>query len=138
MRVFPVLVLVLAGCGSSATPPPEPLHPVERMEEEKRLQQKLEELATILREAATESGVKIVARSELRGETAAFTVVDQWHYQPYQMRLQGAQALQQGWARWAFPYEPKRARIVVLDAMGNKIGGSSDGDDGGAVWVSEK
>lgn len=136
-RLALACVLLSFGCSKAPFPEPETEHPVERAEEERRLQARLDDLKAVFQEAAAESGVTVIAGIELRGSTSVFTVPDSYHYQPYQMRLQAAQTMQRAWARWAYPYEPRKARIIVQDRLGNVVGGSNP-DDAEKVWVQER
>ncbi len=64
-------------------------------------------------------------------------VADEWHSQPYQKRLQGAQALWKTWASLHTPQDPDKSRIVLVDQMGKEVGGSRIWG-GSLIWVSEK
>jgi hypothetical protein len=59
------------------------------------------------------------------GLTLRVVVGTQWHYEPYQVRKQMAQAIWQVWARLAAPEAPDQARLQLRDLMGNDVGGSS-------------
>ena len=60
-------------------------------------------------------------------KTVSVTVNDDWHIQPYQMRLQRAQGW---WAVWAQVHSAKGSGadeygIWIFDGMGNHVGGST-------------
>ena len=63
-------------------------------------------------------------------------VSDRWHYQPKQIRLQTAQALQRLWATAFSPDRPDHARIRLLDQTGNEVGGSRVWG-GSVIWVAD-
>lgn len=65
---------------------------------------------------------------------AKITVSNNWHSQPYQIRLQAAQGLQKLWGNLYLPESPDRGRIELIDLNGNKLGGSKVM---GGVWVNE-
>lgn len=68
--------------------------------------------------------------------TATLTVKDIWHIRHYQIRLQDAQALWEGWATIASPREPDLARISIVDGRGNEVGGSRI-LAGSLIWVKD-
>lgn len=70
------------------------------------------------------------------GRRLNINVVNGWHYQPYQMRLQAAQNLQRLWAQVHSINDPDNARISILDLNGNEVGGSRFWG-GTLVWVQE-
>lgn len=65
------------------------------------------------------------------------TVANQWHYEPYQIRLQMGQALWKLWAGIHSPKDPDKARISLRDQMGNEVGGSRI-LGGSLIWVQEQ
>lgn len=64
-------------------------------------------------------------------------VSNEFHYQPYQVRLQAAQALWKGWASIYSPEDGDKARIQLVDLMGNEVGGSRVWA-GSLIWVQEQ
>lgn len=66
----------------------------------------------------------LISDAEARKGILMITLENPWHYEPKQIRLQAAQALQRHWASIHDPKRPDRAHIVLLDKMGNTVGGS--------------
>lgn len=56
--------------------------------------------------------------------TVQVAVSDAWHYQPKQIRTQLAQRMWAAWASVASPSDSDRARIKLVDQLGNNVGGS--------------
>ena len=56
-----------------------------------------------------------------------FVIVNNtWHYEPKQVRLQGAQSLWEAWAKLYYLESNKDSCYMdILDLNGNKVGGSS-------------
>lgn len=61
-------------------------------------------------------------------------VVDKWHSQPYQDRLQLAQAFWRLWITIHSPGFPNESQISITDQMGNEVGGWSLFS---GVWVQK-
>ncbi|MFG0266655.1 MAG: hypothetical protein ACF8AM_16135 [Rhodopirellula sp. JB055] len=72
-----------------------------------------------------------------KGDEVIVTVSNGWHYQPYQIRLQIAQNLWQGWANIHSPHKPDSARLSVVVLNDNKVGGSRVWG-GSLIWVQEE
>lgn len=69
------------------------------------------------------------------------TVTNSWHYLPYQIRLQKAQTLWKTWAKartasGSLRSDIDSARISLVDANGNKVGGSRAAG-GSLLWVKK-
>jgi hypothetical protein len=92
--------------------------------------------------AAFKAGVEELGAAELilnysaQGKRLTLTVANGWHFQPYQLRLQAAQNLWQGWAQLISPTELDSARLKLVDGNGNEVGGSRI-IAGSAIWVKE-
>lgn len=86
------------------------------------------------------AGVTIVRNIgvKLNGDlwTVTLKVDNEWHYKPYQIRLQDTQTFWQVWAQIASPNEPDKARISIEDLNGNEVGGSRI-LAGSMIWVQE-
>ena len=63
-------------------------------------------------------------------------VAQGWHSLTYQFRLQGAQGFWGVWATIVRPQDPDSARIKLVDAMGNEVGGSG-WIGGSSIWVQK-
>jgi hypothetical protein len=61
----------------------------------------------------------------LEEQTVQVSVSDAWNYQPKQIRTQLAQRMWAAWASVASPSDSDRARIKLVDQLGNSVGGSS-------------
>lgn len=71
-------------------------------------------------------------------ESMEITVANDWHVQPYQIRLQMAQNLWNTWVKASDKKEkPDTARIKIVDLNGNEVGGSRL-IAGSSIWVQEK
>jgi hypothetical protein len=83
------------------------------------------------------SGALIVAVRPGRNEHQVdVTVANQWHREPYQIRLQAAQNIWQAWAQIRAPKNPDLARIKIVDLNGNEVGGSRV-LAGSLIWVQD-
>lgn len=78
----------------------------------------------------------IVVSLSARENRVTITVAEAWHYQHYQLRLQAAQAMWSIWARIRSPQDPDKARIRLVDIMGNEVGGSRM-LGGSLIWVQK-
>lgn len=78
-----------------------------------------------------------VDQFSIDGDRLTLTVTNTWHFLPYQMRLQQAQVLWEGWATLHSPSKPDSARIILVDRNGNKVGGSRVWG-GSLIWVQDK
>ncbi|MGG6295259.1 hypothetical protein ACQ4M4_12790 [Leptolyngbya sp. AN02str] len=67
--------------------------------------------------------VSVEADPFVRGRVV-LEVSNAWHYDPKPIRLQATQSLWEGWATIHNPDEPDKARIKLVDARGNQVGGS--------------
>ena len=70
---------------------------------------------------------RLLVRSErgMNGDDIKIIVNNEWHFQPFQVRLQLAQRLWQIWAGVHSPNNPDKAFISLVDRNGNSVGGSS-------------
>jgi hypothetical protein len=64
------------------------------------------------------------------------TVGNDWHYEPYQMRLQMAQAIWKAWAVIHSPNDLDKSRLQLVDGMDNEVGGSRV-FGGSMIWVDD-
>lgn len=76
-------------------------------------------------------GVELIDQVSVSGNKATITVTNLWHIRNKQLRLQDAQTLWEIWANINSPSDPDQARIKIVDANDNKVGGS--GFLGGSV-----
>jgi hypothetical protein len=79
---------------------------------------------------------KFIRQVGRKGETIDVYVGNEWHFLPYQIRLQMAQNI---WATWVLasnPETPDRARVDIKDLNGNSVGGSKL-LGGSLSWVSK-
>lgn len=106
----------------------------ERMAEE-RSEKELKAFATIL--TVADPTKALFTRVRRRGHKMIVTVSNAWHYQPYQIRLQTAQNLWQGWANIHSPKNPDEARLSVVDMNDNEVAGSRVWA-GSLIWVQEE
>ena len=101
----------------------------------------LDEFSTRLKDFASVAGGQIVESVSVRGEddswSAKLTVINDWHYAPYQVRLQCAQGFQAVFSSIACPENPDLAYISIVDYMGNEVGGSR-WKAGSLIWVANK
>lgn len=79
--------------------------------------------------------VKEISEGAMDGQIK-IAVAHSFHSEPYQMRLQLAQKLWEGWAAKYSPNEPDKARIKITDLNGNEVGGSRVWA-GSLIWVQE-
>jgi hypothetical protein len=84
----------------------------------------------------TDALVIDVAPGRVDGEIK-ITVANGWHFQPYQLRLQGAQNLWKIWANLHAPTKPDSAHIRLVDLNGNDVGGSR-ALAGSLIWVQKE
>jgi hypothetical protein len=78
----------------------------------------------------------ILLHASQSGDRLTVFVGNDWHYQPYQTRLQISQNL---WGKWASIHSPNDldiSRLKVTDANGNKVGGSRF-LAGSLIWVKK-
>lgn len=136
-----LVVMVVLGCGSarqssndrsitSATPTPVPAptpdaqkHLKEWMELTRRVDRK----GDLIVNATLDPGSQ---------DKLIITVSNQWHTEPYQTRLQGAQMFWRTWAMIHSPDKPDTSRISIVDQMGNEVGGSRF-MAGSMIWVQD-
>lgn len=78
----------------------------------------------------------LVTKLDLKEHTLIVTVVNSWHYEPQQIRMQAAQNLWETWARVYAPKNVDRARLSVVDQNGNEVGGSRI-LGGSLIWVKD-
>lgn len=107
-----------------------------REHESRSLQAKKEAYISILET----TGVRVVQSVSVTKISshwqATLTVRDSWHRRHRQNRLQDAQVLWKTWALLASPDDLDRARIKILDRMGNEVGGSRL-LAGSMIWVQD-
>lgn len=103
--------------------------------EQKRAQKEIDAYAAVIRTADPEGALIKSIRS--KGDELIITVSNAWHFQPYQIRLQLAQSLWEGWANVHSRSEPDRARLSLVDFNGNEVGGSRVWA-GSLIWVQDK
>lgn len=101
---------------------------------QKRAQDEIDAYATILRVADPDGA--LVKKVSSKGDELILTVSNAWHFQPYQIRLQAAQNLWEGWANLHSRSEPDKARLSLVDFNGNEVGGSRVWG-GSLIWVKE-
>lgn len=79
---------------------------------------------------------KFIRQVGRKGETIVVYVGNEWHFLPYQIRLQMAQNI---WATWVLASNaeaPDHARVDIKDLNGNGVGGSKL-LGGSLSWVSK-
>jgi hypothetical protein len=95
----------------------------------------LARFATVLEELDPRGVLVVGVRRGMSDDDAKVVVGLEWHYQPFQVRIQLAQSLQSGWAAIHSPRDPDKALISLVDQRGNSIGGSSSIFGGSVVHV---
>ncbi|QDV54609.1 SHD1 domain-containing protein [Rosistilla oblonga] len=116
----------------------------QRRKREKLAEAKLKSVSRVRRQYAANAYTTIlrifdpekvlIASVDAQDKKLILTVTNAWHFQPYQIRLQTAQSLWQGWANLSNPDE---ARISLVDFQGNAVGGSRIWG-GSQIWVQDK
>jgi hypothetical protein len=96
----------------------------------------ISELLTFIRSVDKNGDIVVSVSQGNDSNTAKITVANQWHYEPYQMRLQTAQITWKAWAGFRSPKEPDKARIKIVDRMENEVGGSRIWG-GSLIWVKD-
>jgi hypothetical protein len=94
------------------------------------------ELLAFIRTVDKNGDLIINVTQGVDSNTAKITVANQWHDSGYQVRLQNAQLMWKSWAGFRSPKEPDKARIKILDRMGNEVGGSRIWG-GSLIWVKD-
>ena len=135
--VFVVVVLICSGVVTSSDSGDRPRK--SRHQESKRSapkdppapavsQEDLERYLDLYLEAIALTGTTLVDSVRVRTISSSIevtvTVRNAWHVRHKQVRLQDAQALWRLWASIASPDNPDRARLKLVDLMGNSVGGS--------------
>lgn len=77
-----------------------------------------------------------ISNLSVRKHTCTLQVHNDWHYQPYQIRLQVTQNLWKIWASCHYPTNPDQARIKIVDHNGNEVAGSRI-FGGSLIWAQE-
>jgi hypothetical protein len=138
-----ILFILVLGCGSirqssnqgsiksvSSTPSPTPASTPDaqkHLKEWMELTRRVDRKGDLIVNATLDPGSQ---------DKLIITVSNQWHTEPYQTRLQGAQMF---WRTWAMIHSPDRldtSRISIVDRMGNEVGGSRI-IAGSMIWVQE-
>ena len=70
-------------------------------------------------------------------DTARITMSENWQVGTEEQRLQSANALWKAWASIVAPEDLERARIKLVDAEDNEVGGSL-GESGSNMWVQDE
>lgn len=97
----------------------------------KKLQEDVNRFAEVTKKST------LIQHLSAREHLLTITIADAWHYQPYQLRLQGAQDLWKIWAGIHFPDKPDTARVSIVDRHGNEVAGSRVWG-GSLIWAQEK
>jgi hypothetical protein len=79
---------------------------------------------------------KFITQVGRKGETIVVTVANEWHFLPYQIRLQMAQNIWTTWVLATKAENPDHARVDIKDLNGNSVGGSRL-LGGSLSWVSK-
>ena len=80
---------------------------------------------------------KFAPSSYFAGEKLTIFVSQNWHAQPYRLRLQAAQQLHEMWAKIHSPDSLDYTEIELRDIGNNIVGGSSPGQPT-KIWVVDK
>jgi hypothetical protein len=144
MKILLIVFLIIqSACLQQPTPKVEVREPIEAptptptIVVKKTTKDDLKSYEEVLKLTSEVKFIDSIIEGTRSANQIKITLKDQWHYLPYQIRLQKAQGLWKLWATIHAPENVDLARISLVDLEGNEVGGSRL-VAGSMLWVAEK
>jgi hypothetical protein len=144
---FPAKQTVAPAAVAPAPVVPAPVVDTAKLEQERKEAEQREfaerKKTRVLEMQDTETFLKKIIEHELEAvfpsasvqkKHLTVRVANEWHYQPYQIRLQAAQNVYEIWFKVANTPDDTRVKMTIADTNGNTVGGK---DSLYGVWVDK-